>query len=47
MNKNYLLAAGISCLSVVAFAQEKKEKSAKVQERIVNEVGQPTWITVK
>ena len=47
MNKNYLLAAGISCLSVVAFAQEKKEKSAKVQKRIVNEVGQPTWITVK
>lgn len=47
MNKSYIFAAGLSCMSVLAFAQEKKETSAMVQERIVNQMGQPAWITLK
>lgn len=47
MRKNYFLAIGLSVLSVAAFSQEKKEKSAKVQQRILNDAGQPSFISMK
>lgn len=47
MKKIYLLATGLSLLSVIAFSQEKASKSSKIEQRHLKESGEPIWISLK